>query len=141
MPTRKQRRRRAKEQRHDWEYVEIDPETGEERVLDADEVDADRPAAPKKAAATGSKPGRVVNPPSWQRVLKRGLIFAPLMFLTVTFLDAKLSITARLIQTLLLLAFFVPFSYAMDSLAYRTFLRRGGVPAAPPKQAKQPKKG
>ena len=137
MPTRKQRRRRAKEQRHDWEYVEIDPETGEERLLEAEELEAERPATPKKASAGGgARPARIVNPPSWQRVVKRGLIFAPLMFLTVTFLDSKLSVEARVIQTVLLLAFFVPFSYAMDSLAYRTFIRRGGVPA-PPKQAKK----
>lgn len=142
MPTRKQRRRRAKEQRHDWEYVEVDPDTGEERVVEDDGVVEGRPAAPKKAAvSSGSKPARVVNPPSWQRVLKRGLIFAPLMFLTVTLLDSKLSVTARLIQTALLLAFFVPFSYAMDTIAYRTFIRRGGVPAAPKRQQpKQPKK-
>jgi hypothetical protein len=139
MPTRKQRRRRAKEQRHDWEYVEIDPETGDERLLEPEEVREERPDAPaakKTSAPAGSRPARVVNRPSWQRVLKRGLIFAPLMFLTVTFLDPKLTITARVIQTTLLLAFFVPFSYAMDSLAYRTFIRRGGVPAAP-KQAKK----
>ena len=35
MPTRKQRRRREKSFRHEYELVEIDPETGEERPVDA----------------------------------------------------------------------------------------------------------
>src|SRR6266542_4888333 len=133
MPSRKQRRRRAKEKRHEWEFVEIDPATGEERALEPDERKADRPASSKKAAQKTSsrKPGRVVNPPSWNRVLKRGLVFAPLMFLTVTFLDSSLTVVARVIQTALLLAFFIPFSYAMDTFAYRTFIKRGGVPAQP----------
>src|SRR5881296_3258592 len=140
MPTRKQRRRRAKEQRHEWEYVEIDPETGDERPLDPQEARAGQPERPSvarkgPAPAAGRRAPRVVNPPSWSKVLKRGLIFAPLMFLTVTFLDSKLTLVARVLQTALLLAFFVPFSYAMDSLAFRTFIKRGGVPAQP-KQAK-----
>jgi hypothetical protein len=57
------------------------------------------------------------------------LIFAPLMFLTVTLLSSELTIAQRLINTGFLLAFFLPFSYAMDALMYRMFLRRGGRPA------------
>jgi hypothetical protein len=30
MPSRKQRKRRAKDRRHEWEYVYVDDETGEE---------------------------------------------------------------------------------------------------------------
>jgi hypothetical protein len=142
MPTRKQRRRRAKEKRHEWEYVEIDPETGEEHVLESGEEEPARSEARapsrRTAQASSRRPARTVHPPSWGKVAKRGLIFAPLMFLTVSILDSRLSVAARLIQTILLLAFFIPFSYAMDSLAYRTFLKRGGVPA-PPKQAKAKK--
>lgn len=128
MPSRKQRRRRAKEMRHEWEYVEIDPETGEERTLEPEEVkagtreDAKKPAGP----SGGRRSGRVVQPPSWSRVAKRGLIFAPLMFITVTLLGASLSPAQRVAQTVMLLAFFLPFSYVMDSITYRMYLKRTG---------------
>ncbi len=68
----------------------------------------------------------MVQPPSWRRVAKRGLIFAPLMFLTVTFLSGDLTIAQRFINTGFLLAFFLPFSYVMDSFMYRMYVRRGG---------------
>jgi hypothetical protein len=48
------------------------------------------------------------------------------MFLTVTFLSGELTITQRLVNTAFLLAFFLPFSYAMDALMYRMAVRRGG---------------
>jgi hypothetical protein len=131
MASRKQRRRRAKEQRHEWEYVEIDPETGEERVLEPPEVKADKEDGAPKPAAGARRPGRVVQPPSWQRVLKRGLIFAPIMFLTVTLLGANLTQSQRVAQTVMLLAFFLPFSYVMDSITYRMYLKRTGTPAQP----------
>ncbi len=68
-----------------------------------------------------------VQPPSWRRVGKRGLIFAPLMFLTVTFLSGELTITQRVVNTVFLLAFFLPFSYAMDALMYRMYRKRSGA--------------
>jgi hypothetical protein len=48
------------------------------------------------------------------------------MFLTVTFLSGDLTIAQRLMNTAFLLAFFLPFSYAMDALMHRMYLRRGG---------------
>jgi hypothetical protein len=71
-----------------------------------------------------------VQPPSWRRVGKRALIFAPLMFLTVSFLSSELSVSQKIIQTAFLLAFFLPFSYAMDALMYRMYVRRGGGTAS-----------
>ncbi len=72
-----------------------------------------------------SRSGRVVQPPSWNRVGKRALIFAPLMFATVYFIGREdLSTQEMLIQTVVLLAVFLPFSYFMDSLTYRAYQRR-----------------
>ena len=126
MPSRKQRRKRAKDRRHEWEYVYVD-ETGEE-VEAPEEALISRNG--KRTPEQRAKPRggmREVQPPSWRRVGKRGLIFAPLMFLTVTFLSGDLTLAQRLINTVFLLAFFLPFSYAMDALMYRLYRKRAGT--------------
>jgi hypothetical protein len=128
MPSRKQRRRRQKSRRHEYEYVLVD-ETGEEVEVEPTEV---RKSAAKPAKRNGARPaaarrrtGRVVQPPSWRRVGKRALIFAPVMFIVVSLLGGKdLSVPQRIIETLFLLAFFLPFSYVMDTIAYRTYRKR-----------------
>jgi hypothetical protein len=56
---------------------------------------------------------------------RRGLIFAPLMFLTVYLLGRNsLSIVEMVVQTVVLLGIFLPFSYFMDSVTYRAYQRR-----------------
>jgi hypothetical protein len=127
MPSRKQRRRREKERRHEWEEVWVDDEGNEvEPPIEAEQGRNGKRTAAAAASTPARAGGRVVQPPSWQRVAKRGLIFAPLMFLTVTFLSGDLTIAQRLVNTAFLLAFFLPFSYAMDALMHRMYLRRGG---------------
>ena len=125
MPSRKQRRRRAKERRHEWEEVWVDEEGNE--VESPSDEDAPPATAKRSAAAPRQSGMRNVQPPSWRRVAKRGLIFAPLMFLTVSFLSGNLTIGQRLINTAFLLAFFLPFSYAMDALMYRLYKKRAGA--------------
>jgi hypothetical protein len=129
MPSRRQRRRRQKERRHDWEYVYVDDEGNEVEAPDEEHAlsrNGKRATQqqPQKGKASGM---REVQPPSWSRVGKRGLIFAPLMFLTVTFLSGELTIAQRLVNTAFLLAFFLPFSYAMDALMYRMYRKRTGA--------------
>jgi hypothetical protein len=129
MASRKQRRRRAKERRHEWEEVWVDEE-GNEVEAPPSNGDSPRDSAKRTSAPARRQAGmRNVQPPSWRRVAKRGLIFAPLMFLTVTFLSGELTLPQKIGNTVFLLAFFLPFSYAMDVLMYRMFLRRGGAPA------------
>jgi hypothetical protein len=126
MPSRKQRRRRAKERRHEWEDVWVDEEGNEVEPPPEDAA----PSRNGKRASAPARPqagGRQVQPPSWRRVAKRGLIFAPLMFLTVTFLSGDLTIAQRIANTGFLLAFFLPFSYAMDALMYRMYMKRSGA--------------
>ena len=127
MPSRKQRRRRQKSRRHEWEYVYVD-DTGQE-VEAPDEAPSSRNGKRTEQQPRKTKAGamREVQPPSWRRVGKRGLIFAPLMFLTVTFLSGELTIAQRLVNTVFLLAFFLPFSYAMDALMYRLYRKRTGA--------------
>jgi hypothetical protein len=117
MPTRKQRRRRAKEQRH--EYVWEDAEGNE---LGPDEVAAKKPdqGATRKAGATG----RQVQPPSWRRTFKRGLVFAPIMLVTVMLLSSVLSLVSQIAQTAFIVAIFIPFSYFLDGVFWRSYQKR-----------------
>jgi hypothetical protein len=122
MATKKQRRRRAKDRRHDYEYVWVDEE-GEEVEVDEPEPNGARPSRRKDAPARSR--GRTVQPPSWKRVAKRGLIFAPLMYITVLLLSPDEFTTAQKVQqTLFLLLIFLPFSYVMDSVTYRIWRKR-----------------
>ncbi len=131
MPTRKQRRRRQKGRRHEYEYVYVDDE-GNELDVAAEELKAQRTASRNgKARPRTSSSAPRVSPPSWRRVGKRGLIFAPLMFVTVMLLDNELELWQVAIQTAWLLAIFLPFSYFLDSFMYRRHVRRaGGDPKA-----------
>ncbi len=118
MATKKQRRRKAKEQRH--EYVWVDDEGNE---LDPEEV-PDAKGATKSASTSAGRPVREHQAPSWQRTFKRALIFAPIMFATVFILSPDLPLATKLTQTLLIVAIFVPFSYFLDRVFYRSFQRR-----------------
>ena len=136
MANKKQQRRRAKERRHEYEEVWVDSEGNE---LAPDEVEQVAPAAAektspaaKKSAPARGRSGRIPPPPSWRRVGKRAAIFAPLMFVTVYVIGGtKLTLEGKLFQTAVLLLFFVPFSYAMDSIQYRSYLKRQGQPPKP----------
>jgi hypothetical protein len=128
MANRKQRRRREKEKRHDYDLVEIDEE-GNETVLTASELKREPPERVKPAAKRQGKPaprgGRQPQAPSWRRVIKRGLIFAPIFFGTVLLLGGgKITWAQAIVQTTLLMAIFVPFSYVMDRFVYRSTQKR-----------------
>ena len=126
MPSRKQRRRQQKLRRHEWEDVLVD-EDGNEIVLEGDERPKKEKPERRSTASSGARrrPAREVPPPSWTRVGKRAAIFAPLMFVMVHFVSGdKISYPQKLVQTLLLLGFFLPFSYMMDRVAYRAYQRR-----------------
>jgi hypothetical protein len=123
--TRKQRRRREKEQRHEYEVVYVDEEGHEVEV----EPDASPRAAqrakptPGKNAASGRM--RRIDPPSWRRSIRRGLIFAPLFLGMILLLNgSRQSLAASVINTLVLLLVFVPFSYFLDKVFYRTYQKR-----------------
>jgi hypothetical protein len=133
VPSRKQRRRRLKERRHEYEYVYVDEEG---REVEAPEEEQP-PASPRgkstsggRRAATTTRAGRRIEPPSWRRVGKRALFIAPVMFLLINLMGKNLSVAQRIYETVVLLTIFLPFSYFMDSLMYRSYLKRTGT--APP---------
>jgi hypothetical protein len=128
--TQKQRRRRAKEKRHQYDLVEIDDE-GNETVLSSSELkDEAEPKGSTKAGkarrGASSARGRAgPQPPTWTRVLKRGALFAPIFLATVMLLGrGRLTFVGAVVQTVFLLAVFVPFSYFMDRVMWRSHQKR-----------------
>ena len=134
MATQKQRKRRAKEKRHDYDLVFVDEDGVEQPV--------ERPDDPRKPTGRGSKgtvsktssskqsgrsgrAARVAQPPSWNKVLKRGAIFAPIFLATVILLGGdKMTYKAAVVQTILLIGVFIPFSYFMDRVVWRQTQKR-----------------
>jgi hypothetical protein len=124
MATKKQRRRREKLQRHEYEYV-VENEEGEDVVVESPRTDAK--SAPAKAAAKGQvvdARGRVIQPPSWRRVVKRGAIFGPILFVLIWVTGSSLSTAAKLLNVILLMLIFLPVSYLVDVLIYRSVQKR-----------------
>jgi hypothetical protein len=119
MPSRKQKRRRAKELRH--EYVWED--------ADGNELEPDEVPTKKAETAAQSRPargGRQPQAPSWSRTLKRGAIFAPIMLGVVMLLSSDLSLASQVTQAAIIVAIFIPFSYFLDTLLWRSFRKRQG---------------
>ena len=137
MPTKKQRRRRQKGRRHDYEFVYVDDE-GREVDVDPEELEQER--SPRNARngkrdakrqpqkGRDGRPVREVAPPSWTKVGKRALIFFPLIFLAFSFVNSNQPVGTRLLVTLVYTAFFLPFMYLMDRAMYRAYLKRTGQP-------------
>ena len=123
MPSRKQRRRREKLQRHEYEYV-LETEEGEEIPV--------KSPRPRRAGEDGTRQkelvdrrGRPVPKPTLQRVLKRVAIFAPLLFVVVLLTRPQGEpIAASVARVTFLIAIFIPFSYLVDVLVYRALVRR-----------------
>ena len=126
MPSRKQRRRRQKSRRHEYEYVLVDEAGTELEVVEPESKAKSGKGDRKRPAQRGrGRPIREVQPPSWNRVGRRAAIFAPLMFAVVYLLGgSQVSLAGKLAETVFLLAFFLPFSYVMDSIAYRAYRKR-----------------
>ncbi|MDX6408039.1 MAG: hypothetical protein QOE13_1110 [Gaiellaceae bacterium] len=135
MPTKKQRRRHQKARRHDYEYVYLDDE-GNEVPVDPSELRAERngrrDAKPRKEnngkapARTAGRGRRPVEPPSWRRSARRALIFGPILVAAMMLLNRNLPLQQQLFPAIFLIAFFIPFSYFTDSLAYRMLQKRLG---------------
>jgi len=127
MPSKKQRRRQQKLKRHEWEEVYVDEEGNEVPPEEAEELigvaRASKQPRDAKARAT-SRGGRTIDPPSWRRTMRRGLIFFPLMLLTVMLLGQELTLAQQIGQTVVLMGFFLPFSYFMDTMVWRSYQRR-----------------
>jgi hypothetical protein len=135
MSTRKQRRRKQKPRRHEWEYVYVDEEGREV------EVDPEAPTRPKdeqpKAKQQADRrngrppdgkrrPRRVPQPPSWRRAVKRAALLGALFVVVFAFgLGGKNNnpLAAVLIGLIYAVAF-VPLQYFIDKVTYRAYLKR-----------------
>ena len=127
MATKKQQRRRQKLKRHEYEDVYVDEEGN---VLAPEEAEqlvgatTTRKVEKQRAQPQRTRAGRPVEPPSLKRTFRRGLLFFPLMLIVVFLLSPELSTAAKVINTLVLMGFFLPFSYFMDSMMWRSMQRR-----------------
>lgn len=127
MATKKQQRRRQKLKRHDYEEVYVDDEGNELDPEEAEQIvgGTSRKSEGTKAKAPASaRERRALEPPSWRKALRRGLIFFPLMLLVIFLLSPELTTMQKVINTVVLMAFFIPFSYFMDSIMWRSMQRR-----------------
>ena len=134
MPTRKQRRRQQKTRRHEYEFVYVDDD-GNEVEVDPSEVRPEKSSAKSETRArsgNGRRPAanqraqRGIEPPSWRRAARRGLIFGPLLVIVMILLNSNSNVSPaqQIAPAIFLIAFFIPFSYFTDSLAYRMYQRR-----------------
>ena len=122
MPTRKQRRRKAKTFRHEFDFVTYDEE-GNEVEVDRSEL---RPAKAKTSAKgkNGKPKGRTrapreVQPASWNRALKRGGIMGAGFFVLMTAF-VRAPITLGIVYGFAM----IPMTYYVDRFAYRNYLRK-----------------
>jgi hypothetical protein len=130
MPTRKQRRRREKDFRHDVRVYEIDEEGNEVPIaeLRANEV---RPAKAKAKTDAKGRPVRSLrepSPPSWDRALKRGGIMGVILTVALYLVQGVTGIAIGLFYMII----FIPGTYWLDGMTYRRHLKRTGqdAPAA-----------
>jgi len=134
MPTRKQRRRRAKHFRHDVRVFEVDEEGNEVPIAELrarDDTHDRREAKPAKKGS-GSRNGgkrsarapREVPPPSWNRALKRGGLMGVLMLVAFVFLFKNSPLGVRLAWGVFYAVAFVPLTYWIDRTTYRAYQKR-----------------
>jgi hypothetical protein len=130
MPTKKQRRRRAKGLRHEYDFVMVD-EDGNEVPVDPDERRVEREqkasAKPKPARGGQSSRGRTLREPpqpSWERAFRRGGLMGGLMLVAFVFVFKNGPIASRIVIGLVYGVAFVPLTYLVDRTAYRAYLRR-----------------
>jgi hypothetical protein len=127
MPTRKQRRRREKSLRHEYGYVTYDEEGNEielETLTELREKKAPKPKA--KAPSGGRRPGREPPVPSWRRSLRRGGMWGGVMLIVVVAFFKQTPLAGRVAIGLLYGIAFVPLTYWIDRVAYRSYLKRSG---------------
>jgi len=136
--TRKQRRRREKDFRHDVRVFEIDEAGNEVAIAELrSREESDKPKAKPEAKQQGRRGGRTVRevpPPSWQRALKRGGLMGGLMLVVFVFVLKNGPIAQRVAIGVFYALAFVPLTYYVDRFAYRGYLRRQGRSSGGPKK-------
>jgi hypothetical protein len=148
MATRKQRKQKLKERRHEYETVWVDSEGNESEEPPEDYVEPqpkqtdgkrpkpDQSRAEKGAPQRSSRAGKTPLPPSWRRAAKRAVILGAVIFVLFSLLNAKSGgWVSALLLAILYTLLFIPFTYYVDRFAYGRWQRR-----TTPQPKKQPKK-
>jgi hypothetical protein len=125
MPTRKQRRRRAKDFRHDMRIFEVDAEGNEVPLADL-RTPEERKPKPKQQQqqSKGGRPLREPPQPSWQRAIRRGGTMGALMLVAFVFVIRSGPMAQRIGIGVFYGLAFIPLTYWIDRTAYRTYQRR-----------------
>jgi len=127
MSTRKQRRRRAKDFRHDMRVFEVDEEGNEVALAELRTTDERKPKVKQQQAKAKSKSGRPIKEPplpSWRRAVRRGGTMGGLMLLAFLFVLKSGPLPQRIGIGLFYGLAFIPLTYWIDRTAYRTYQRR-----------------
>ena len=121
MPTRKQRRRREKDFRHDVRVFEVDAEGNEVPLAELRSSEERAPAKSKQQQKqlrnAKGRPVRVPPEPSWNRALKRGGLMGGAMLLAFVFLFKSAPLPLRLAWGVFYAAAFIPLTYFVDRRA------------------------
>ena len=128
MPTRKQRRRRDKDFRHDVRVFEVDEEGNEVPIAELRQrVEAEKPKQAKKQPQQKGRGGRTlreVQPPSWERAFKRGGMMGGAMLLVFVFLLKTGPVAQRVAIGVFYAGGFIPLTYWIDRTSYRSYQTR-----------------
>jgi hypothetical protein len=126
MPTRKQRRRRAKDFRHDMRVFEVDEEGNEVALAELRTPEERKPKAAKQqqAKSKSGRPIKVPPQPSWRRAVRRGGTMGGLMLVAFLFVLKEGPLPQRIMIGLFYGLAFIPLTYWIDRTAYRTYQRR-----------------
>ena len=125
MPTRKQRKRRAKDFRHDMRVFEVDSEGNEVALAELRTPEERKPKVKQQQAK--SKSGRVMKEPplpSWRRAVRRGGTMGALMLVAFLFVLKNGPLPQRIGIGVFYGLAFIPLTYWIDRTAYRTYQRR-----------------
>jgi hypothetical protein len=91
----------------------------------ATESPAPKNGRPAKASAGPlDRHGKPIPKPSLGRVLRRTAIFVPLIAVFLYLTVENITIPSLIVNILVLLALFMPFSYLVDMVVYRMLWRR-----------------
>lgn len=151
MPTRKQRQRKLKSKRHQYETVWVDEEGNEldDPPSGAAEQKPSRSSGAKGTAArkqppkrdAKGRPIRVPPQPSWNRAFKRAALLGAVVFVLFSFTASKADnrYLAALVRAAIYTVMFIPFTYWIDRFAYRRYQAKHGLPvgATPPPAKKR----
>ncbi|HXK15596.1 MAG TPA: hypothetical protein VNH45_13765 [Gaiellaceae bacterium] len=127
MPTRKQRKRRAKDFRHDMRVFEVDAEGNEIALAELRTPDERKPKVRQQQTKGKSRSARPIKEPplpSWNRAIKRGGTMGGLMLVAFLFVLKSGPLPQRIGIGVFYGLAFIPLTYWIDRTAYRTYQRR-----------------